>query len=75
MQKPKSKCQGCDAVWNDDQLKEIEHLGERVAPGEQMPSGECPDQECGALCHPIQPREINAMRRRKKTGPGKAGKA
>jgi hypothetical protein len=44
------KCQNCGKLWEQDDLKEIEHLGQRVSPGEPMPSGECPD--CGALCQP-----------------------
>lgn len=44
-----SECQNCGKHWRDEQLKAIEHLSERVAPGEAMPSGECP--ECGAVCH------------------------
>jgi hypothetical protein len=47
----RSECQNCRLTWKDDELKEIKHLSERVAPGEPMPSGECPD--CGALCHPL----------------------
>lgn len=44
------KCADCGSCWHEDQLREIQDLMQRVAPGEIMPSGECPD--CGALCHP-----------------------
>ena len=47
-----SICQDCGKTWTDEQLNEITHgIWERVAPGEPMPSGECP--ECGALCQPV----------------------
>lgn len=46
------KCQSCGTKWDKDALKEIKDIFQRVAPGEPMPSGECPD--CGALCHPIE---------------------
>lgn len=46
----RAKCQNCGLVLDEDDLKEIRHLSERVAPGEEMPSGECP--QCGAVCHP-----------------------
>lgn len=47
------KCQNCDAIHGEDDLKPIKNYDERVAPGETVPSGECP--ECGALCHPYEP--------------------
>lgn len=46
-----SRCQNCDNIYDEQNLVTPEHLSERVAPGEPMPSGECPD--CGALCHTI----------------------
>lgn len=46
------QCQNCLKIWHESQLKtEIPDLQERVAPGETMPAGECP--ECGALCHQL----------------------
>ena len=42
-------CQCCDWTGRLDDLGEIKRLHERVAPGEVMPAGECP--ECGALAH------------------------
>jgi hypothetical protein len=49
---PQSQCQNCGRVWTDDQLEpEIPDLHQRVAPGEPIPTGECPD--CGCLCHPV----------------------
>jgi hypothetical protein len=43
-----SVCQDCTWVGPDRLLREIRDLHERVAPGEPMPSGECP--VCHALC-------------------------
>lgn len=49
---PQSECQNCGRIWPDEHLEpEIPHLHERVAPGEPMPTGECPD--CGCLCQPV----------------------
>ena len=45
-----STCQNCGRKWHDELLEDIKDLTKRVAPGEPMPSGECPD--CGALCQP-----------------------
>ena len=49
---PTSACQNCDWVGDDTLLKPIQQLLERVAPGEPMPSGECP--ACGCLCHTVK---------------------
>ena len=46
----KHECQNCGSGWDEDELYPLKHIHERVAPGEPMPSGECP--ECGAVCHP-----------------------
>lgn len=46
-----TQCDNCSHVWREDQLKSVEKLSMRVAPGEAMPSGECPD--CGCLCFPL----------------------
>jgi hypothetical protein len=50
-----STCQNCGEVYRDDELNEVEDIEERVGPGEEMPSGECPDEECRAVCHPYVP--------------------
>ena len=42
-------CENCSMRWAEHELLPIEDIFQRVAPGEPMPSGECPD--CGALCH------------------------
>jgi uncharacterized protein len=45
----RSECRCQDCAWKGDEMdcNAIEDLFERVAPGEPMPSGECPT--CGAL--------------------------
>lgn len=48
---PKSQCQNCDAIHDDDDLDAIDDVFERVEVGSPMPSGECP--ECSCLCHPV----------------------
>lgn len=46
------ECQNCGQGWTLEELKTpIPDLEKRVEPGEPMPAGECPDPECGALCH------------------------
>jgi hypothetical protein len=47
----KAKCDNCGTVYDDDELDSIGDLFERVAPGDIMPAGECPDEHCGALCY------------------------
>jgi len=42
-------CQNCQATHDEELLNEVKDIHERVAPGEPMPAGECPD--CGAVCH------------------------
>lgn len=42
-------CANCDWTGEKDQTGPIRDVTARVAPGEQMPAGECP--ECGSLCH------------------------
>jgi DNA-directed RNA polymerase subunit RPC12/RpoP len=42
-------CQNCGQVWPEPALRPIRDVEQRVAPGEPMPAGECP--ECGTLCH------------------------
>jgi hypothetical protein len=50
----KAKCQACDQIYDEDDLDTIEDYNQRVAPGEIVPAGQCPDPDCGALCHLIQ---------------------
>ena len=43
-------CGMCGLKCKEGALREIRDLFQRVAPGEPMPSGQCP--HCGSLCHP-----------------------
>jgi hypothetical protein len=43
-------CQNCGGLHTDEMLQDISDIGQRVAPGEPMPSGQC--MYCGALAHP-----------------------
>jgi hypothetical protein len=52
----KVECGNCGKVWDEEELTrvfpDIPDLAERIAPGEPVPFGECPD--CGALVHAIR---------------------
>ena len=48
------QCQLCDKEWRENQvipLENVPDLLQRIDPGEVVPFGECPDPECGGLCH------------------------
>lgn len=45
-------CNSCAATWPMHELRPIQDIFERIAPGEIVPAGECPS--CGALCHLVQ---------------------
>lgn len=47
-----STCDNCGKVYNDDDLATIADYSSRVTPGGIVPTGECPDEDCGALCFP-----------------------
>lgn len=46
------QCQNCGQYFDLSQLLLIRDLTQRVDPGEPMPSGECPNGDCRALCQP-----------------------
>ena len=46
-------CQNCCTLYREDELDAIDDVLERVAPGETMPWGQCPDLACGAVCYPV----------------------
>lgn len=52
-----AKCQNCGFICPEFDLKPIKNLYQRVAPGEDMPAGECP--KCGALAHLIEGEPVN----------------
>lgn len=45
-------CDNCGTRWHYTQLNEMKDFYQRVAAGEPVPSGDCPD--CGAFCHPVE---------------------
>lgn len=50
----KAICTSCGSLYNEDDiipLAEVKGLAERLTPGEEVPAGECPDLECGALVY------------------------
>lgn len=49
---PVASCANCEGRFTADKLLPIKDAFERVAPGELMPLGECPN--CGALCHAVE---------------------
>ena len=52
LDEPKSECQNCGETFANSDLLPVTDLEQRVAPGEPMPSGECPN--CGALCQQVE---------------------
>lgn len=45
-------CQDCGAAYESaNQLHPLENPAERLSPGDRYPDGQCPDVECGAVCH------------------------
>jgi hypothetical protein len=46
------ECDDCGETYDEDDLNEIEDYHQRVDAGGIVPSGECPDADCGALCYP-----------------------
>jgi hypothetical protein len=49
------QCQNCGTLYLFSELTNpVPDLQERVAPGEPMPSGECPEADCRAVCHPAE---------------------
>ena len=55
----KYECQNCGSEWAEDELEDLIDITERVAPGEPMPAGQCPD--CGALCHEVEEADQEAL--------------
>lgn len=50
-----AECGNCGEVHDIEALNPIVDIQERIAPGEEVPAGECPDPDCGALCHVVRP--------------------
>lgn len=55
------QCQLCDKEWRENQvipLENVPDLLQRIAPGEVVPFGECPDPKCGGLCHQVEVEDL-----------------
>jgi hypothetical protein len=48
------ECANCGEVWPANKLAPIKDLDQRIELGGMVPSGECPDVSCGALCYPTK---------------------
>jgi hypothetical protein len=46
------RCNHCGRVWAAQDLAPIPDERERIAPGEVVPLGACPNPACRALCYP-----------------------
>jgi hypothetical protein len=55
----KHRCQDCQKVWAESALDEFEISPERLAPGDIVPTGSCP--ECGAACQPMKPFKVQVQ--------------
>lgn len=49
-----TECQNCGKQYDINDLDPVDHLWERVDAGEPMPAGQCPDEECQAICHLVK---------------------
>jgi hypothetical protein len=47
-------CGNCKREYKRQMLEEVKDIWQRVEPGGVMPSGQCPDPNCGALCYPLE---------------------
>jgi hypothetical protein len=54
---PRVSCDNCSWTGRERDCNAIDHLEQRVAPGEIMPAGECP--ECGAVAHLLDEAEVS----------------
>lgn len=62
---PKVECSNCDwkGTDNDIALDGVEDLLQRIDPGSEVPSGECPD--CGSLAYVVEDENTYALEVRK----------
>jgi len=59
MDKKDCKCDNCGKEYiAEEECLPPKNLWERIEPGNIVPSGECPDPNCGALCYPLKKQEI-----------------
>lgn len=46
------ECANCAERWDLGELADVRDLTERLAPGDEVPMGECPS--CGCFCYPTE---------------------
>jgi hypothetical protein len=56
-----AKCDQCGELWAWDDQEVIHDVQERLTAGCETPSGECPDDDCRALCFLVK--RVDVMRR------------
>lgn len=49
-----ARCDNCGTEYGTEALDFVDNLSERIHAGEEVPAGQCPDDECGALCFLIE---------------------
>jgi hypothetical protein len=47
-------CDDCSTIYPFASLNPMQSFAERVSAGGVVPAGECPDEDCGALCYPVK---------------------
>lgn len=45
-----ARCDNCGTEYAVKDLDSVDNLSERIYAGEEVPAGQCPDDECGACC-------------------------
>ena len=48
-------CDGCGTKYLASDLERIDCPDERLSAGEEVPAGQCPNEECGACCFLVKP--------------------
>lgn len=51
-------CDGCGKTWMYGVLEPISDAEERLHPGQEVPAGDCPDNDCGSLCFVVKPTDM-----------------
>ena len=56
------KCDNCGWEGDISELGEIRDIQQRVFAGEEIPAGQCPDDECGACAYLVKPDDKRDVR-------------
>lgn len=57
------RCDNCAWEGTAGQLVMVNDIQERINPGCEVPAGQCPDEECGALAYLTEPDEYTLSAR------------